>query len=68
MDQSSEKNSSGTAEVDISSDQSKTSSTEEKIDKLKIILDNTNHTYYSGQTIRGTISINCAQKIKIRGE
>lgn len=68
MDQSSEKNSSGTAEVDISSDQSKTPSTEEKIEKLKIILDNTNHTYYSGQTIRGTISINCAQKIKIRGE
>lgn len=68
MDQSSEKNSSGTAEVDISSDQSKTPSTEEKIEKLKIILDNTNYTYYSGQTIRGTISINCAQKIKIRGE
>lgn len=68
MEQSSEKHSSSTTEMENPSDQSKTPPTEEKLDKLKIILDNPNHTYHSGQTIRGTITINCAQKTKIRGE
>lgn len=39
-----------------------------KNEKLKIILDNPDHTYYSGQTIRGTITLNCKQKKKIRGK
>lgn len=39
-----------------------------KNDKLKITLDNPQNTYYSGQTIRGTISLNSKQKKKIRGE
>lgn len=43
-------------------------STDDKNEKLKIILDNPQNTYYSGQTIRGTISLNCKQKKKIRGE
>lgn len=44
-------------------------SVDEKNEKLKIILDSPeNNTYYSGQTIRGTISLNCKQKKKIRGE
>lgn len=41
---------------------------EEKIEKIKIILDNPQHTYSSGQTIRGTISLNCTQKTQIRGK
>lgn len=41
---------------------------EEKIEKVKIILDNPQHTYSSGQTIRGTISLNCTQKTQIRGK
>lgn len=45
-----------------------TSITDDKNEKLKIILDNSQNTYYSGQTIRGTISLNCKQKKKIRGE
>lgn len=43
-------------------------SIDEKNEKLKIILDNPDNTYYSGQTIRGTITLNCKQKKKIRGE
>lgn len=43
-------------------------SIDEKNEKLKIILDNPDHTYYSGQTIRGTITLNCKQKKKIRGK
>lgn len=39
-----------------------------KNEKLKIIFDNPDHTYYSGQTIRGTITLNCKQKKKIRGK
>lgn len=39
----------------------------DKNEKFKIILDNPDHTYHSGQTIRGTISLNCKQKKKIRG-
>lgn len=41
---------------------------DEKIEKVKIILDNSQHTYSSGQTIRGTISLNCTQKTQIRGK
>lgn len=41
---------------------------DDKNEKLKIILDNATNTYYSGQTIHGTISLNCKQKKKIRGE
>lgn len=41
---------------------------EEKIEKIKISLDNPQHTYSSGQTIRGTISLNCTQKTQIRGK
>lgn len=44
------------------------SSFDDKNAKLKITLDNSENTYYSGQTIRGTISLNCKQKKKIRGE
>lgn len=44
------------------------SSIDDKNAKLKITLDNPENTYYSGQTIRGTISLNCKQKKKIRGE
>lgn len=43
-------------------------SIDDKNEKLKIILDNPGNTYYSGQTIRGTITLNCKQKKKIRGE
>lgn len=43
-------------------------SIDDKNEKLKIILDNPQNTYYSGQTIRGTISLNCKQKKKIRGK
>lgn len=45
-----------------------TSLGDDKNEKLKITLDNPLNTYYSGQTIRGTISLNCKQKKKIRGE
>lgn len=45
-----------------------TSVTDDKNEKLKITLDNPLNTYYSGQTIRGTISLNCKQKKKIRGK
>lgn len=52
-----------------STDQFETSpSTEGKIEKIKIILDNPQNTYCSGQTIRGTISLNCAQRTQIRGK
>lgn len=54
--------------MEPSQDQTKSAQVEEQIEKLKITLDNPNNTYYSGQTIRGTISLNCAQKTKIRGE
>lgn len=43
-------------------------SIDEKSEKLKIILDNPDNTYYSGQTIRGNITLNCKQKKKIRGK
>lgn len=43
-------------------------SIDDKNEKLKIILDNPENTYYSGQTIRGSITLNCKQKKKIRGE
>lgn len=45
-----------------------TSMNDDKTEKLKITLDNPLNTYYSGQTIRGTISLNCKQKKKIRGK
>lgn len=43
-------------------------SIDEKGEKLKISLDNPDNTYFSGQTIHGTISLNCKQKKKIRGK
>lgn len=43
-------------------------SIDDKNEKLKIILDNPENIYYSGQTIRGTITLNCKQKKKIRGK
>ncbi|XP_055313585.1 arrestin domain-containing protein 17-like [Sitodiplosis mosellana] len=52
--------------MDPSTDQSKSSSSpvDEKIAKLKIVLDNPNNTYYSGQTIHGTVYLNYSE---IRG-
>lgn len=44
------------------------SSADGKGDKFRITLDNPTNTYYSGQTIHGTISLNCKQKKKIRGK
>lgn len=40
----------------------------EKNEKFKITLDSPNNTYYSGQTIRGTIELTNKQAKKIRGE
>lgn len=42
--------------------------TDDKIEKIKIVLDNPQNTYCSGQTIRGTITLNCSQKTQIRGK
>lgn len=39
-----------------------------KNEKFKISLDSPNNTYYSGQTIRGTIELTNKQAKKIRGE
>lgn len=41
---------------------------EMKNDKFKITLDSPNNTYYSGQTVRGTISLINKQVKKIRGK
>lgn len=68
MDQNSEKNSNGLPQSATVTEQSNAPTTEDKIEKLKIILDNPKNTYFSGQTIRGTVSINCGQRTKIRGE
>lgn len=43
-------------------------STDDKKEKLKISLDNSTNTYYSGEHIRGTISLCCKQRKKIRGK
>lgn len=43
-------------------------SADEKNEKFKITLDSPNNTYYSGQTIRGNISLVNKQVKKIRGE
>lgn len=43
-------------------------SVDDKGEKFRITLDNPTNTYYSGQTIHGTISLNCKQKKKIRGK
>lgn len=40
----------------------------EKNENFKITLDGPNNTYYSGQTIRGTIEVTNKQAKKIRGE
>lgn len=45
-----------------------TSDAPEKNEKFKITLDSPNNTYYSGQTIRGTIELTNKQAKKIRGE
>lgn len=39
-----------------------------KNENFKITLDSPNNTYYSGQTIRGTIEVTNKQPKKIRGE
>lgn len=39
-----------------------------KQEKFKVTLDSSTNTYFSGQTIRGTISVYCKQKKKIRGK
>lgn len=41
---------------------------QQKSEKFKIILDSSTNTYYSGQTIRGTISLCSKQPKKIRGK
>lgn len=69
-EQSSNENTADDSNKDSSSSSTDQSSpsTEGKIDKIKIILDNPQNTYCSGQTIRGTISLNCAQRTQIRGK
>lgn len=68
MSQSSDEQSAVKSNMTPTTDQTSSSSSEEKIEKFKITLDNPQHTYCSGQTIRGTISLNCTQKTQIRGE
>lgn len=53
---------------ELSSDQNESPPAEEKLEKIKIILDNPQNTYTSGQTVRGTITLNCAQRTQIRGK
>lgn len=45
-----------------------TTSVDEKNTKFKITLDSPNHEYYSGSIIRGTISLFCQHRKKIRGK
>lgn len=53
--------------MDSSTDQTKKTSSphEQKTDRLKIVLDNPDNTYYSGQTIQGTVFLNYSE---IRGK
>lgn len=51
--------------MESSTDQSKTSPIHDKNDRFKIVLDNPDNTYYSGQTIHGTVYLNCSE---IRGK
>lgn len=39
-----------------------------KNEKFKIALDSPGNTYYSGQTIRGSVTINCSKPKRIRGK
>lgn len=45
-----------------------TTSVDEKNTKFKITLDSPSHEYYSGSVIRGTISLFCKHRKKIRGK
>lgn len=45
-----------------------TTSVDEKNTKFKITLDSPNHEYYSGSVIRGTVSLLCKHRKKIRGK
>lgn len=51
--------------MDSSADQCKSPPIEEKTDKLKIVLDNPENTYHSGQKIQGTVYL---KHSKIRGK
>lgn len=68
MSQSSSEIKSEKLNEEPATDQDGSSPIEGKIEKIKINLDNPQNTYCAGQTIRGSISLNCAQRTQIRGK
>lgn len=68
MSQSSDEQSVVKSNMKPTTDPTSSSSSEEKMEKIKVTLDSVENTYCSGQTIRGTISLNCTQKTQVRGE
>lgn len=68
MSQNASEITSDKTEEALSSDQHESPSSDEKIEKIRIVLDNPQNTYCSGQTVNGKIYLNCTRGTQIRGK